>query len=73
MNTYLIPWHSDDTIDIKKIIARNYEECVDKLKKYFSEKYEDLDDILDLDDFLDILGDKYGVYVGEIYDINEFA
>ena len=73
MNTYLIPWHSDSTIKIKKINARNFKECEEKLKTYFSNIYEDIDDLLDLDDFVDILGNKYGVYVGEIYDINEFT
>lgn len=73
MNTYLFPWHTDDTCTISKVMARNYNECEEKIKNIYLEKYDDLDDLLDYDDFLYDLGDKHGIFIGDIFEINEFT
>ena len=44
----------------------------EKLSKYLIDKYEKLDDTLEFDELLDQLGELYGVYIGDIYDITEF-
>ena len=72
MNQYLYPWHDlDGNNEIATIKARNYTDCLDKISKRLIDKYEKLDDTLDFDELLDQLGDIYGVYIGEIYDITE--
>ena len=44
----------------------------EKIIEYYVEKYEELDDTLEYEDFLEQLGETYGVYIGDIYDITEF-
>lgn len=73
MNQYLYPWH--DLLghnEIGVIKARGYADCLEKLSKRLIDKYEELDDTLEFDDLLEQLGDIYGVYIGDIYDITEF-
>lgn len=73
MNLYLYPWHDlDGNLQIGKISARNYTDCLERLSKHLVDKYDQLDDTLEFDDLLDQLGDIYGVYIGDIYDITEF-
>lgn len=73
MNQYLYPWHDlNGNNQIGVIIARGYTDCLEKLSKCLVDKYENLDDTLEFDDLLEQLGDLYGVYIGDIYDINEF-
>ena len=73
MNQYLYPWHDlNGNNQIGTIAARGYTDCLEKLSKYLIDKYENLDDTLEFDDLLEQLGDLYGVYIGDIYDINEF-
>lgn len=72
MNQYLYPWHDlYGNNQIEVILAKSYNECKEKIVEKYLNMY-DLDDTLEFDDFLDQLCDKYGVYVGDIYDINEF-
>lgn len=72
MNTYLFPWHTDEVCSIGKIVARSYEDCEEKIKSMYINKYDDLDDLLDYDDFCEELSDKHGIYLGEVSEINEF-
>lgn len=72
MNTYLFPWYCDEVCTIDKVVARNYKECEEKIKELYLEKYDDLDDLLDYDDFIYELGNKHGIYIGDIFEINEF-
>lgn len=72
MNTYLFPWHTDEICSIGKIVARSYEDCEEKIKSMYINKYDDLDDLLDYDEFCDVLADKHGIYLGDISEINEF-
>lgn len=72
MNTYLFPWHTDEVCRIGKVVARSYEDCEEKIKSMYINKYDDLDDLLDYDDFCEELGDKHGIYLGEVSEINEF-
>lgn len=73
MNQYLYPWHDlNGNNQIGVIVARGYTDCLEKLSKRLVDKYENLDDTLEFDDLLEQLGDLYGVYIGDIYDINEF-
>ena len=69
MNTYLFPWHTDEVCSIGKIVARSYEDCEEKIKSMYINKY---DDLLDYDDFCEELADKHGIYLGEVSEINEF-
>ena len=72
MNTYLFPWHTDEVCRIGKVVARSYEDCEEKIKSMYINKYDDLDDLLDYDDFCEELADKHAIYLGEVYEINEF-
>ena len=73
MNQYLYPWHDlDGNNQIGCIIARSFTDCKDKLFKHLIDKYDQLDDTLEFEDLLEQLGDIYGVYIGDIYDITEF-
>ena len=73
MNQYLYPWHDlNGNNKIGIIKARNYTDCLEKLSKRLVDKYDKLDDTLDFEELLDQLGDIYGVYIGDIYDITEF-
>ena len=66
MNTYLFPWHTDEVCRIGKVVARSYEDCEEKIKSMYINKYDDLDD------FCEELADKHGIYLGEVSEINEF-
>lgn len=72
MNTYLLPWHTDEVCRIGKVVARSYEDCEEKIKSMYINKYDDLDDLLDYDDFCEELADKHEIYLGEVSEINEF-
>lgn len=73
MNTYLYPWHDlNGNNQISRIVAKSFTDCEEKLSKYLIDKYEKLDDTLEFDELLDQLGELYGVYIGDIYDITEF-
>ena len=72
MNIYLFPWHTDEVCTISKVVARSYEDCEEKIKSMYINKYDDLDDLLDYDDFCEELVDKHGIYLGEVSEINEF-
>ena len=73
MNTYLYPWHDlEGNTQIGYIVDKSFTDCEEKLSKYLIDKYEKLDDTLEFDELLEQLGELYGVYIGDIYDINEF-
>lgn len=73
MNQYLYPWHDlHGNNSIGSIRAKNYTDCIDKLSKRLIDTYDKLDDTLEFDDLLLQLGDIYGVWIGDIYDITEF-
>ena len=73
MNQYLYPWHDlHGSNSIGSIRAKNYTDCIDKLSKRLIDAYDKLDDTLEFDDLLLQLGDIYGVWIGDIYDITEF-
>lgn len=73
MNQYLYPWHDlHGSNSIGSIRAKNYTDCIDKLSKRLIDEYDKLDDTLEFDDLLLQLGEIYGVWIGDIYDITEF-
>jgi hypothetical protein len=72
MELYLYPWLSENgDLIIKSIKARNYSDCIEKLSKQLTDQYELLDDTLEYPELISQLGEIYGVYIGEIYDITE--
>ena len=73
MDQYLYPWQdASGDLKIGSIKARNYTDCLEKLSKRLIDKYDKLDDTLEFNELLDQLGDLYGVYIGNIYDMTEF-
>lgn len=73
MNQYLYPWHDlEGNNQIGYAFAKSFNDCKEKIIEYYVEKYEELDDTLEYEDFLEQLGETYGVYIGDIYDITEF-
>ncbi len=53
-------------------MARNFEECQNKIMEKFIDFYSDLDDTMDFDDFVWDLYDKHEIFIGDIFEINEF-
>ena len=73
MELYLYPWLGEEgEFIIKSIKARNYSDCIEKLSKQLTDNYELLDDTLEYSELISQLGEIYGIYIGEIYDITEF-
>lgn len=73
MNQYLYPWHDlAGHCEIGVIRARSYTDCLEKLSKHLLDTYDQLDDTLEFGELLEQLGETYGVYIGDIYDITEF-
>ena len=73
MELYLYPWLGEEgEFIIKSIKARNYSDCIEKLSKQLTDNYELLDDTLEYPELISQLGEIYGIYIGEIYDITEF-
>jgi len=72
MNTYLYPYFNRENCSIKKIMARNFEECQDKIMEYFINHFNHLDDTMDFDDFVCDLYEKHDIIIGDIFEINEF-
>ena len=73
MDQYLYPWQdASGDLFIGSIQARNYTACLEKLSKHLLAKYDKLDDTLEFEDLLEQLGELYGVFIGDIYDITEF-
>lgn len=73
MELYLYPWLGEEgELIIKSIKARNYSDCIEKLSKQLTDNYELLDDTLEYPELISQLGEIYGIYIGEIYDITEF-
>jgi hypothetical protein len=73
MNQYLYPWHDlEGNNQIGSVVARSFTDCKEKLSEYLIDKYDELDDTLEFEELLVQLGDIYGVYIGDIYDITEF-
>lgn len=71
MNTYLVPVYNDfeESNKIEKYCASSMDECEDKIMT----RYGDLYDIY-IDDYLSFLRelwDTHGIFIGEIYDIDE--
>ena len=73
MNTYLYAYYNGENCSIKKMMARNFEECQNKIMEKFINFYSDLDDTMDFDDFVWDLYDKHEIFIGDIFDINEFV
>nr|DAX08871.1 MAG TPA: hypothetical protein [Bacteriophage sp.] len=72
MNTYLYPYFNGENCSIKKVMARNFEECQNKIMEYFIDRFNNLDDTMNFDDFIYDLYEKYDIFIGDIFEINEF-
>lgn len=53
-------------------MARNFEECQNKIMEYFIDRFNNLDDTMNFDDFIYDLYEKYDIFIGDIFEINEF-
>lgn len=73
MNQYLYPWHDlHGNNQIGSLAARSFPEFKEKFSQYLVNEYDQLDDTLEYDELIEQLGELYGVYIGDIYDITEF-
>lgn len=72
MNTYLYAYCDGQQCDIEKVVARNYEDCQNKIMSIYLNQCEDIDDTLSFDEFCDDLYYKYDILIGPIKEINEF-
>lgn len=74
MNTYLVPFDNNGEIDIFKVTASSWEECLQKIMDKYTNKFDDdtLASISDFDDFCDYLYKTYDVNIGYIHEIEDF-
>lgn len=72
MNIYLYSCCIAGHCTIKKVLARNFEECRTKIMNYYIRHYSHLDDTLNFNDFTDDLYEKHDINIGDIFEINEF-
>lgn len=74
MNTYLYARYFNGEVEIKKVVAKGYNECLDKITQYYIDNFDNLDDTAytNFEDFCDLLAESYDIIIGDIYEINEF-
>lgn len=74
MNTYLIPWSNTGKCDILKITANSYEDCVDKVIKYYAEGFDSdaLAECTDYKEFMQLIYDNHDIFLGRIHEIEEY-
>lgn len=74
MNTYLVPFDDNDTCDIFKVYANDWNECENKvIDRYIN--LLDSDELADIDDFnkfCNYLYDNYNIFIGTIHEIEDF-
>lgn len=70
MNKYIIPVCDliDGNIDLYKILARNLNECQEKLMNSFS-NYEGVENCANYREFLDLMDKEHNIAIGDITDI----
>ena len=76
MNTYLIPYEEKQDVDIFRVVAPSWEDCLQKVMDKYIDRFYDDDDIAsidDFDDFCDYLADKYSINIGIIHELEDFA
>ena len=74
MNTYLIPWSNPEECDILKITANSYEDCVDKVIEHYTEEFDSdtLAECTDYEEFMQLIYDNHGIFLGSIHEIEEY-
>ena len=74
MNTYLIPWNDQEECDILKISANNYEACQTKIMNYYVKKFDSdaLAECTDYEEFMQLIYDNHGIFLGSIHEIEEY-
>lgn len=72
MNTYLLPCFDGENCWIEKTRARNFKDAESKFINMFIEDYANMDIPSDWEDLINILKEQLYIYIGDIYDIEEF-
>ena len=74
MNTYLIPWSNPEECDILKITANSYEDCVDKVIEHYAEEFDSdaLAKCTNYEEFMQLVYDNHGIFLGSIHEIEEY-
>lgn len=76
MNKYIYSeCYQDSFPEIKSIVAKNYNTAVEKLIKYYTDKFEDDNTITILetiDDLQEHLNEVYDLVISDLYDIEDF-
>ena len=76
MNTYLVPFVDGNDCDIFKVTANSWADCEQKIMNRYIRKYEDDENIADFDyfdTFCDYLEGTYGINIGTIHELDEYA
>lgn len=74
MNTYLVPFTNNTTCDIFKIYANSWNDCENKIMEKYVNKF-DSDELADIDSFeifCNKLDEIYGVFIGNIHELEDF-
>ena len=74
MNTYLVPFDDNDTCDIFKVCANDWNDCENKIMNRYVNLL-DSDELADTDDFnyfCRYLYDNYDIFIGTIHEIEDF-
>ena len=74
MNTYLVPFDDNDTCDIFKVYANDWNDCENKVMDRYINLLDsdELADIDDFDKFCNYLYDNYNIFIGTIHGIEDF-
>ena len=74
MNTYLYARYWDGEVDIKKVVAKGYTECQDKIMQYYLNELDSLNDTdySNFEEFCECLASCYDIIIGEIQEIDAF-
>lgn len=73
MNTYLVPFDDNDTCDIFKVYANDWNDCESKVMDRYINLLDsdELADIDDFDKFCNYLYDNYNIFIGTIHEIED--
>lgn len=73
MNTYLVPFDDNDTCNIFKVYANDWNDCESKVMDRYINLLDsdELADIDDFDKFCNYLYDNYNIFIGTIHEIED--
>lgn len=74
MNIYLYPvCINGGKPEIRKVVAKGYNECLDKIEQNYLDSIDELEDTFeDFDDFCATLVVNYDINIGDVVELEQF-